>query len=123
MTTFSLKQWKLAISFNAFVFPGAGYFFLKQKIKGVVVISIVLLLFVIAVRAYTNAFESALQQTMQADQLSLASLVRSLTTAWQLSAKPIVLALVGILVVWIGSIVDIYRLKDRAAASDVKGQA
>lgn len=97
------KDLKLALCFNAFVFPGAGYFFVKQKIKGIIVISVVLLLFVVAARAYANAFETALLQG--------GGIVASLAGAWQLSAKPILLAFAGIVAIWIASVVDVYRKK------------
>lgn len=101
------KDLKLALCFNAFVFPGAGYFFVKQKVKGVIVISIVLLLFVIAARAYASAFETAL--------LHGSGIVASLAGAWNFSAKPILLAFAGIVAIWIVSIVDVCRQKPSAA--------
>ena len=103
-----------AVLLSAFIFPGAGHFFLKKHLIGTVLSGTAFVALYVVV---TNAVESALQITdklqsgeVQLDIEAITELVsRQLTGT---DAQSLNIAMVVLIGAWLTGIVDSYRIEN-----------
>lgn len=104
-----IKEYKKALLISAFVFPGAGQLYLKQKLKGIiflVIAGIALLLFLPHINQISQNISIAVvtgtyRNSMWAEQLAVFK-------------QPYLLIAKGVMVVcWIASCVDVWLMSRR----------
>lgn len=119
----SNKAWLL----SAFVFPGSGYFVIRQPVKGLLVlaISVLCLYIVIAntqakIQGMRPIINDIMSGKMAADADAIQHKLNSIEGPYAQNTHIIALWVLGIL--WIGSSVDCYRIGKKSRVDQTKNQ-
>lgn len=100
---------KYAIFLNAFILPGAGHFYIGERIKGVILSIISIFLVFAPVVKYLMAAALGLQIVSQMNNTTaLSKAMLTSQTVWPEVRSTLILAVIGILIIWGYGIIDLY---------------
>jgi hypothetical protein len=105
-----------ALLLNSFVFPGAGYFSIGKKRRGIFVIIAVLYFLIMPIVRYMHTVMTLMSPGKARDVFDPTSYV-AFSLSWNMHHKLIIWSLIAIAVLWIFSILDIYLLMREAEKS------
>ena len=96
-----------ALLINAFVFPGAGYFAIGKKTRGILVILAVMYFLIMPLVYYTHTVMKLMAPGTARDVLNPATYT-AFSVSWQMHHSLILWSLAGIVTLWVASLIDIY---------------
>lgn len=97
---------RLAIVLNAFVMPGTGHMVLGQRVKGLVISLLIVVLLLFPIYRYSQSAMDAFEK-LSVDGNLAASGIMALSDAWAANKKMIFFCLVGVVIVWLYGIIDV----------------
>ena len=100
-------KWHHALLINAFVFPGAGYFAIGKKGRGIFVIIATLYFLIMPIVRYTHTVMKLMSPGTARDVFDPASYT-AFSVSLQMHHSLIIWSLAGIVALWIISLIDIY---------------
>ena len=98
-----------ALLLSSFLFPGAGYFSIGKKRRGIFVIAAVLYFIIMPIVRYTHTVMKLMTPTTARDVFDPRSYV-AFSLSWNEHHNLIIWSLIAIAVLWIFSILDIFIL-------------
>lgn len=102
-----------ALLLSAFLFPGAGYFSIGKKRRGAFVVVAVLYFIIMPIVRYTHTVMKLMSPGTARDVFDPRTYV-AFSLSWNEHHNLIIWSLIGIVVLWIFSILDIYVLMRQA---------
>lgn len=103
----TITQWHSALAFQAFVFPGAGYFVIGRTVRGIIFVIATAYCLIIPLVQFTRTLFHIMVPTDVADTFT-PKIYPALELAWAVHSKLIILSLLGIISLWIIGILDIW---------------
>ena len=100
-------KWHHALLINAFVFPGAGYFAIGKKGRGIIVVIATLYFLIMPIVRYTHTVMKLMSPTTARDVLDPTTYT-AFSVSWQMHHSLIIWSLASIVILWIVSLIDIY---------------
>jgi len=104
----SAESLQRALMLNSVVFPGLGYFFIGQKLKGSLVIFATCYFILIPILRFTKTLFSLTVPTKMTEALS-PTLLKAVPLAWLANKELILWSLLGIVVLWLISIFEVWK--------------
>lgn len=100
------KRYVLAILMNAFALPGAGYFLIGEKIRGIL-ISVLSVLFLTAASVQYGLAVVKRLSMMIPDDVGASATSIALYEAWQINRNAIFLYIAAMALLWIYCLIDV----------------
>ncbi len=112
-------NWDLALSLQAFVFPGAGYFVIRKRLRGFLMVVATSYFLIMPLVRFTR---TALTFSLPAPTQLHPSGIGAVSLAWAAHKELILWSLAGIVVLWVFGIVDVWRMKRNQSSEEAKMQ-
>ena len=108
-----------ALLISAFLFPGAGYFSIGKKRRGIFFVLAVLYFLIMPIVRYMHTVMTLMSPTTARNVFDPRSYV-AFSLSWNEHHTLIIWSLIGIVVLWIFSLLDIYLMMREAEKNSEK---
>ncbi|MBT3182641.1 MAG: hypothetical protein HN337_09080 [Deltaproteobacteria bacterium] len=112
-----IKKIDTAILTNALVLPGIGYFILGQRLKGILISAITIILLILPLAKYTLSVLSDMKGLYAGSPVINQSL-SALSRAWKINQSFIIYCLIGIVALWVFCLLDLMIMKKKIKRVD-----
>jgi len=106
------EKHRVALAMQAFIFPGAGYFIIGRKLKGMLVVLATCYLLILPLVRFTRTM-FALTVPLSARDAIGPGVLKSFPLAWAAHKELILWSLVGVVILWVFGIIDVWYASKR----------